>query len=125
MSAQIPVSWGELIDKITILKIKQSKMQGTALHSVERELSALEQVAAPVLDDEIRALADELRALNQALWDIEDRIRDKEAAKSFDAAFIELARAVYHTNDQRGAVKRRINLHLKSELMEEKQYRPY
>ena len=123
-TATVPVSWGELIDKITILEIKRGKMQGPALAHVERELSLLTAIAAPV-QTEIQALAGRLRTLNEALWEIEDRIRGKEDAKSFDDEFIELARAVYRTNDQRGGVKRQINLQLKSELMEEKSYRAY
>ena len=121
----VPLSWGELIDKITILQIKRGKMSGDAGGRVSQELALLEAIAAPVLDDDTRALATRLKELNTALWDIEDAIRAKEAAKSFDAQFIELARAVYHTNDERGQVKRAINLHLKSELMEEKAYHVY
>ena len=121
----VPLSWGELIDKITILQIKRGKMSGDAGGRVAQELTLLEAIAGPVLDEETRALAARLKELNTALWEIEDAIRAKEAAKSFDEEFIKLARAVYHTNDERGQVKRAINLHLKSELMEEKAYHAY
>ena len=66
-----------------------------------------------------------LQAVNEQLWDIEDRIRDKEAARSFDQDFIELARAVYHRNDERAAIKKRINIALGSRIVEEKSYQPY
>lgn len=121
----VPLSWGEVIDKITILEIKSAMMKGEALAHVRRELEALMAIAAPMLRGEISLLAAELRALNRKLWEIEDRIRDKEAAKCFDGEFVELARAIYHTNDDRGAMKRRINLALGSVLMEEKTYKPY
>jgi hypothetical protein len=132
----VPLSAGELLDKITILRIKSHRMQDAAkLANVRRELTALEETcerslgARPDgLGSRHAALADEFAALekvNAALWDIEDRIRDHEAARRFDAGFIELARAVYLRNDERAAIKRRINLALGSALVEEKSYRPY
>lgn len=125
---QVPVSWGELIDKITILQIKRERLTGAdALAHVAQELEALSVLAAPVLagDETARTLAAQLKALNEILWDIEDRIRDKEAAGQFDAEFVALARSVYQRNDQRAALKRELNRQLGSELVEEKSYRPY
>jgi Family of unknown function (DUF6165) len=109
----VPVSPGELLDKITILRIKVARIQDAAkLANVKLELSLLEQtwkdsgaVAHDVQLDE-RALEN----VNGRLWDIEDRIRDKEARQTFDREFIELARAVYICNDERAAIKKRINL---------------
>lgn len=124
----VPVSPGELLDKITILRIKAARITDAAkLHNVRVELAALEQTwrdcGAPidvVADDEA-----ELQRINEALWDIEDRIRDKERTRQFDDEFIELARAVYVTNDERAAIKKRINLALGSRLVEEKSYSNY
>ena len=120
-----PVSWGELIDKITILEIKCARLTSPgAIANAAKELALLRAIAAPVLA-ETRELTARLKSLNENLWEIEDKIRDKEAAGSFDADFIALARSVYRTNDERGALKKQINLLLKSELIEEKGYKPY
>jgi len=124
----VPVSPGELLDKITILRIKVARIQDAAkLANVKLELSLLEQTwkdsgaaAHDVALDE-RALEN----VNGRLWDIEDRIRDKEAHQTFDREFIELARAVYICNDERAAIKKRINLQLGSRLIEEKSYNQY
>jgi Family of unknown function (DUF6165) len=124
----VPVSPGELLDKITILRIKVARIQDAAkLANVKLELSLLEQTwkdsgaaAHDVALDE-RALEN----VNGRLWDIEDRIRDKEAHQTFDREFIELARAVYICNDERAAIKKRINLQLGSRLIEEKSYKQY
>jgi hypothetical protein len=124
----VPVSPGELLDKITILRIKQVRIPDAAkLANVKLELALLEQTwrdcggaARDVALDE-RALQN----VNERLWDIEDRIRDKEAKQSFDRDFIELARAVYLANDERAAIKKRINLQLGSRLIEEKSYKQY
>ncbi len=123
----VPTSWGELIDKITILEIKVERLTSDeARANAARELGLLREIAGSVLaSDEIAALVSRLKALNQSLWEIEDRIRDHERAATFDAAFIALARSVYQRNDERGAVKRQINLALGSELIEEKSYKPY
>jgi hypothetical protein len=118
----IPVSWGELIDKITILEIKQEKLPPDARAFVTRELAALTALEQP---ERVGPLKAELKDINRALWDIEDAIRDKERAGSFDADFIALARSVYRTNDRRAAVKRQIDLLLNSPLREEKSYTPY
>ncbi len=124
----VPISPGELLDKITILRIKQVRILDAAkLANVKLELALLEQTwrdwggtARDVALDE-RALQN----VNERLWDIEDRIRDKEAKQCFDRDFIELARAVYVSNDERAAIKKRINLQLGSRLVEEKSYRQY
>lgn len=118
----VPVSWGELLDKITILEIKLVQLRDpAALANVKREHDLLRAIAAPVLG-EVASLVDDLRAVNRALWDIEDRIREEEALARFGPEFIELARAVYRSNDQRAALKRQINGKLASELVEEKSY---
>ena len=124
----VPISPGELLDKITILRIKEARIQDAAkLGNVKLELSLLQKTwedwgcaAAEVGVDE-RAL----QAVNERLWDIEDLIRDKEARQSFDRDFIELARSVYVCNDERAAIKKRINLALGSRLIEEKSYKQY
>ncbi len=123
----VPISPGELLDKITILRIKAERMgDAVKLANVRLELELLERTwreacgAADIAAEE-RAL----QAVNERLWDIEDRIRAKEAARSFDAEFIELARSVYVENDERAAVKKRINLAFGSRLIEEKSYQAY
>jgi len=121
----VPVSWGELLDKITILQIKQERLEDAGKRAnVAAELAALTAIAGPQLD-EAAALVAELKQVNEALWEIEDRIRDKERDGVFDDGFIALARAVYVTNDRRAALKGAINRRLNSALVEEKSYRPY
>ena len=120
-----PVSLGELIDKITILRIKQQHLQGQALHHVDRELGALEgrlHASGIVIRPE---LVEELERINRRLWRIEDEIRDQERQRDFGDRFIELARSVYRTNDRRAAIKKEINLSHGSSLVEEKSYRSY
>jgi len=124
----VPVSWGELIDKVTILEIKSEKLQNAAaLANVRHELTLLQTFVAPVVAEssEVAQLKSRLKAINEKLWDIEDRIREKEAAATFDAEFIELARSVYKTNDERSALKKRVNAQLRSEITEEKSYAAY
>jgi Family of unknown function (DUF6165) len=124
----VPISPGELIDKITILEIKSQRMTDAAkLHNVRTELSLLTETwkASAYSATDIRAEWAGLRDVNGKLWDIEDRIRDQERDGRFDADFIELARAVYVTNDERAAIKKRINLRLGSTLVEEKSYADY
>ena len=125
----VPISPGELIDKITILEIKSARMTDAAkLHNVRTELTLLQETwqASPFSRQaDISADWARLREVNGQLWDIEDEIRDKERASEFDARFIELARAVYVTNDERAAAKRRINAVLGSTLVEEKSYKDY
>ncbi|MCQ4163230.1 DUF6165 family protein [Tahibacter harae] len=123
-----PISHGELIDKITILEIKSEQITDPAkLANVRKELDLLNQVwqADPAAAVDIAAQRRRLKQVNQALWDIEDRIRLKEKSQAFDAEFIELARAVYFQNDDRAAIKREINLMLGSQLIEEKSYQNY
>ncbi|MGH8148910.1 MAG: DUF6165 family protein [Steroidobacteraceae bacterium] len=123
-----PVSPGELLDKITILRIKAARLRDTgALENVRVELALLAATWRDCGCAARAAPADEqaLQAVNERLWDIEDRIRLKEAARSFDGEFIELARSVYLSNDERAAIKKRINVRLGSRIVEEKSYTPY
>jgi hypothetical protein len=125
---EVPVSYGELIDKITILEIKSAQMTDAAkLANVRNELELLGATwaNASASETDISAERARLHAVNASLWDIEDRIRLKERAQAFDAEFIELARSVYFQNDERAAIKREINLKLGSELVEEKSYKDY
>lgn len=118
----VPVSWGELIDKLTILEIKLARIDRVdAQANVAREREQLMRVAAPVLEG-VAALMAELRAINEELWTVEDAIRAEDAAGRFGERFVALARAVYRRNDERARVKRRINDLLGSELIEEKSY---
>jgi hypothetical protein len=124
----VPISPGELIDKITILEIKSARMTDAAkLHNVRTELNLLNETwrASAFSQVDITAEWTGLREVNTQLWDIEDDIRDKERDGQFDQEFIELARAVYVTNDERAAIKRRINTRLGSALVEEKSYKDY
>src|SRR5581483_3829116 len=122
----VPISPGELLDKITILRIKQERMRDPAkLANVRLELELLEQTWRRAGGTAEEADERALRRVNETLWEIEDRIRAKESTQNFDAEFIELARAVYLTNDERAAIKRRINLALGSRILEEKSYAPY
>jgi hypothetical protein len=124
----IPVSWGELIDKITILEIKSTRLSDQkAMGNVIKELSILHAIANAVVENDpaVAALKADLLAVNLALWDIEDHIRDKELQQAFDAEFIELARSVYFQNDRRAMLKKQMNMALKSELVEEKSYKKY
>jgi hypothetical protein len=121
----VPVSWGELIDKITILEIKHARLRGEeVVANVRHELNALGAIAAPILAGDATAvhLMAQLKALNEILWDLEIGVRAKEAANSFDAEFVALARAIYKHNNERAALKRELNLRLASELVEEKNY---
>jgi hypothetical protein len=124
----VPISPGELLDKITILRIKSQRMTDAAkLRNVRVELETLEKTwrdSGSALPEVARDEA-ALQRVNESLWDIEDQIRDKEAAQSFDARFIELARAVYVTNDERAAIKKRVNTLLGSRIVEEKSYKAY
>jgi hypothetical protein len=125
----IPISPGELLDKITILRIKVARIaDAEKLSNVKKELAMLEAVwteAVPQNDDTVRQLTDELTDINEKLWDIEDDIRDEERNKRFGERFIELARSVYVTNDQRADAKKKLNLHLGSVIVEEKSYQDY
>lgn len=128
MILSVPVSVGEVVDKVTILEIKSDRISDQGkLRNIATELDALRPlVSGGVFDtDEVTALADALRAVNGELWDIEDDIRAEEAASRFGERFIELARAVYVTNDRRAELKKKINLATGSELVEEKSYEDY
>ena len=125
---QIPVSIGELLDKITILQIKVERLsQAHQLVNVERELAALNAVWQRwgLCHPEVEPLQAALKAVNLRLWDIEDALRQQEAQQRFDAKFIALARSVYKENDQRAALKRQINQITGSLYIEEKSYQPY
>ena len=124
----VPVSFGELLDKISILQIKSERMSDEAkLANVRRELSALEKtwMAHPAAGSDIARLRAELKAVNERLWDIEDQVRLKEQAQAFDRDFVELARSVYLQNDERARIKKAINLALGSSYVEEKSYQDY
>jgi hypothetical protein len=124
----VPLSPGELLDKITILRIKVARiLDAGKVANVRLELDLLEKTwrdsgcaAFDVARDE-RALQD----VNERLWDIEDLIRNKEAKQTFDREFVELARSVYISNDERATIKKRVNVQLGSRLVEEKSYKPY
>jgi len=125
---QVPVSPGEVLDKITILEIKSERMTDPAkLANVRVELSLLQETwkQSVAEDPVITDLHQQLKQINEALWEIEDDIRDKERARAFDQEFIELARRVYFTNDRRSRVKKELNLHLGSMIVEEKSYQDY
>ncbi len=130
MLIEAPISLGELIDKITILEIKAVNIDDAAkLKNVTHELDVLNAKVNSLLDDagqtKLAPLKQSLKDINQELWVIEDDIRDCERAKDFSDKFIQLARAVYFTNDKRAAVKKDINLAFGSELVEEKSYKDY
>ena len=128
MAILVPVSWGELLDKITILEIKQERLDDPAKRAnVSAELQALTAVRdeTRTLPDDAAALIAGLRTVNTELWEIEDAIRLCEAAGDFGDRFIQLARSVYFTNDRRAALKRSLNVLLDSELIEEKSYQDY
>ena len=128
MVISVPISWGELVDKITILEIKMDRIKDAEkLANINRELQSLRLIfengcAEPEKIEKVKA---ELREVNEKLWMIEDDIRKCEKEKDFSQRFIELARAVYINNDQRAAFKREINTILNSELFEEKSYEDY
>lgn len=125
MEVQIPVSIGELVDKITILEIKASRFEGAALSNVHHELTLLQRALKGCGAVVSAADLDALRAINGQLWTIEDDIRAQEAAGDFGERFIDLARSVYRCNDQRAALKRQINVATGSNLTEEKGYAAY
>jgi len=130
MTAEIlvPVSFGELLDKISILQIKSERISDEAkLANIRTELSALEKtwMAHPAGVKDIARLRAELKAVNERLWDIEDNIRLQDKAQAFDDHFVELARSVYQQNDERARIKKDINLALGSLYVEEKSYKDY
>ncbi|MFC7519240.1 DUF6165 family protein [Xanthomonas populi] len=124
----VPVSFGELLDKIAILQIKSERMSDAAkLTNVRKELSALETswMAHPAAGHDIVRLRAALKAVNERLWVIEDDIRLKEQVQTFDDTFVQLARSVYIENDERARIKKEINLALGSSYVEEKSYQDY
>lgn len=124
----IPISWGELFDKITILQIKLENLKDkNALKNVKIEYEKLNSIFNEVFFENTIAnqLIIDLKLINEKLWNIEDLIRDKERNKVFNKEFIELARKVYITNDKRSRIKRKINETFGSELVEEKSYADY
>ena len=125
---KVSISWGELFDKITILQIKLENLTSkNALNNVGREFKQLHSILIKYFPNSIEAkqLEEELKQINQKLWDIEDNIRDKERNRSFDDEFIQLARSVYIINDERSRIKRKINDIFGSEFVEEKSYSEY
>ena len=125
---KVPISVGELFDKITILEIKKARIADEAKQAnVNRELAALNAIAGESLQlcDEGLRVVDELRLVNTLLWDVEDQIRDCERHKDYGNRFVELARSVYRYNDQRALLKKRLNEVTGSELVEEKSYSDY
>ena len=121
----VPISIGELIDKITILEIKKDKLENLKLKNILNELSFLRAVLdknSIIIPDEIFL---QLKSINLTLWDIEDKIRIKEKNKEFDNEFIELARSVYLNNDRRSETKKELNIMFNSEIIEEKSYEKY
>jgi prefoldin subunit 5 len=124
----IPISPGELLDKITILQIKAERiLDPEKVANVKTELDMLSKIwsEAVEVDAEITALTAELKSVNEALWEIEDDIRGEECGRRFGERFVELARAVYVTNDERANAKKKVNLHLNSTIVEEKSYQDY
>ena len=128
MTIQVDASFGEFLDKITILEIKSERIKDeNKLKNVNKELALLRDLwqansasAIDIQDEMMR-----LKKINEKLWEIEDDIRDKERRREFDEKFIELARAVYYSNDERAAIKHELNIKLGSDLIEEKSYSDY
>lgn len=128
MTILIPISPGELLDKISVLEIKSERIQDKTKcdnirYELDRLLKARDKALSP--SPELDRLYAGLKKANEKLWNIEDDIRDCERQKAFGKHFIELARAVYRTNDARSELKKSINQHLGSKIMEEKSYTPY
>lgn len=128
MLLNVPTAPGEFLDRLTILEIKSERIRDAAkLANVRRELDLMRATwaASPLSSRDITRLLADLKSVNETLWEIEDRIRHKEAERAFDSDFVELARSVYRTNDRRAAIKRELNVTLGSEVLEEKSYTPY
>ena len=127
-SVEIEISPGELVDKITILKIKSEKIfDSDKLNHINYELNILNKIQSEKLipSEELNKLTSSLKETNECLWEIEDKIRDCEAQQDFGTCFIELARSVYRENDKRAHIKLQINRILGSEIIEEKSYKSY
>lgn len=128
MNVNVGISIGEFFDKITILEIKKQRINNAEkLVNINKELDGLNDLLTQLSFSRADAVQElfELRKINETLWEIEDDIREKESKKEFDERFIELARAVYITNDKRSDVKRDINIKLGSDFVEEKSYEEY
>jgi len=128
MLLHVPLSVGEVLDKVTILEIKSERIDDPVkLKNINNELSQLRALLTDAVFDKtsIKSLVDELKQVNQTLWDIEDNIRDQEMEGTFGDRFIELARAVYVTNDKRAMIKKKLNEATGSTLVEEKSYKDY
>jgi hypothetical protein len=124
----IKISYGELFDKISILEIKKTKLTNSDdIQSVTFELNILTDSLkkSKIHNHNVNQLFDELKKVNLQLWEIEDKIREKEKYSLFDDEFIKLARSVYKTNDKRAKIKKEININLKSEVFEIKSYQDY
>jgi hypothetical protein len=125
---EVPISVGELVDKVTILSIKSENISDTNKRAnIRREFDALDSVLKPLLTatPQLASLQAELRTINETLWRIEDDIRDCERSRDFGPRFVELARSVYQTNDRRAATKRKIDELMGSDIVEEKSYASY
>jgi len=128
MNVNVEISIGEFFDKITILEIKKERISNAEkLVNINKELDGLNDLLQrlPFTRDDVADEVSELKRINEELWVIEDDIREQESKKAFDEKFIELARAVYITNDKRSEVKRDINIKLGSDFVEEKSYEEY
>ncbi len=127
MSIKIQTSHGELLDKITILQIKNERIKDEEkLENVQKELKELTTIWQGIENrGTVKEETAELKVINEALWEIEDAIREKEFKQEFDEGFIDLARSVYFTNDKRAELKKSVNEKLGSELLEEKSYQDY
>ena len=128
MNVPVEISIGEFFDKLTVLEIKRSRIKDPAkLENIDRELNGLNHLLQelPFSRKDVSDEVDELKAINEKLWVIEDELRDKESHRTFDDAFIQLARAVYKNNDRRFEVKKAIDRKLGSDFIEEKSYKSY
>lgn len=128
MTIQVDLSFGEFLDKITILEIKSERIKDAdKLKNINKELTLLQELwrANPASATDISDEMGRLKKINEKLWEIEDDIREQERHREFKERFIELARAVYYSNDERAAIKRELNVKLGSDLVEEKSYSDY
>ena len=125
MSLTVPVSFGELIDKITILEIKSERISNLeSLRNIEKELEALKKIRNRYIDIDPRLVSD-LKMVNTEIWEVEDELRLCEKEKMFDERFVGMARSVYMFNDRRASLKKQINMRYNSEIKEEKSYSTY
>ena len=128
MTIQATISYGEFLDKLTILEIKNERITDKSkLDNIQKELNLVKQLwqDSPASNIDITSELAALKAVNEKLWKIEDDIRDKERQQSFDQGFIDLARSVYFENDDRANIKKEINIKLGSDIVEEKSYADY